>query len=219
MRISEVKDQQTKVAQIKKFADWAMNQLNIQNKPEIRYGDNIDHVYKNRSFGSTSSQGEVWVHVGNRNVADCCRTLVHELIHVKQFQVGSASDIMNDEQRQNIEDVANALAGRILRIYGKKDATIYETKQPKSCCLDLKKSLIKNKKTDYTSIDKIMRLIAKKYEITPKQLHDYWIDDFKITPDEWIKNRLDDNNTDTIIEQALCEYGIRGPIRVITNTR
>lgn len=216
MRISEVKDQQTKVEQVRKFADWAMKQLNIETPPIIKYGNDMGQVDKNRSFGSTRSNGDVWVHVGNRNTADIMRTLVHELIHVKQFELGSASDTMDDDQKQNIEDVANALAGRIMRIYGKKDASIYESKQSKPCCVELKKALLKNKKTDYDSIDRMMTKIAKNHNITPKQLHDYWVADYKVTPDTWIKKQLDGekDKTDKIIEQALSEHGIRGARRV-----
>lgn len=216
MRISEVKDQQTKVEQVRKFADWALKELNIETPPIINYGNDMGQVDKNRSFGSTRSNGDVWVHVGNRNTADIMRTLVHELIHVKQFQLGTASDTMDDEQRQNIEDVANALAGRIMRTYGKRDASIYESKQSKPCCVDLKKQLLKNKKTDYNSIDRMMKRIAKDHNITGKQLHDYWVADYKMTPDAWIKQELDKkkDTTESIIAEALSEYGIRGAHRV-----
>jgi hypothetical protein len=215
MRISEVKDQQTKVEQVRKFADWAMKELNIKTPPTINYGNDLGHVMKNRSFGSTHSNGDVWVHIGNRNVADCCRTLVHELIHVKQFQIGSASNTMDDEQRQNIEDVANALAGRMLRTYGKRDSSIYESKQSKPCCVELKKALLKNKKTDYDSIDKMMKRIAKNHDITPKELHDFWVADYKMSPDDWIKQELGKKDTtESIIDEALSQYGIRGVHRV-----
>lgn len=216
MRISEIKDQQTKVEQVRKFADWAMKELNIETPPSIKYGNDTGQVDKNRSFGSTRSNGDVWVHVGNRNTADIMRTLVHELIHVKQFELGSATDTMDDEQRQNIEDVANALAGRLMRIYGKRDASIYESKQSKPCCVELKRALLKNKKTDYDSIDRMMTRIAKDHDITPKQLHDYWVADYKMTPDAWIKGQLDSkkDTTESIIEQALAEYGIRGARKV-----
>lgn len=127
MRMREIKDQPTKVEQLKKFAEWAMDQLKIQSPPSINYGNDLGHVMKSRSFGSTSSNGEIWVHVGNRNVADCCRTLAHELIHHSQFEEGTASVDMDEEQRQFIEDEANAIAGRMMRTYGKEHEEIYES--------------------------------------------------------------------------------------------
>jgi hypothetical protein len=216
MRLHEIKNQQQKVDQLKKFAEWTISQLGIESPPSINYGNDLGHVMKNRSFGSTRSNGEIWVHVGNRNVADICRTLCHELIHHSQFEKGTAFDGMDDEQTQKIEDDANSKAGRIMRTYGKLDATIYESKQSKPCCVELKKALLKNKKTDYDSIDRMMKKIAKNHDITPKQLHDYWVADYKVTPDTWIKKQLDGekDKTDKIIEQALSEHGIKGARRV-----
>jgi hypothetical protein len=122
---------------------------------------------------------------------------------------------MGDGQRQKIEDEANAIAGRMLRVYGKRDASIYESKQSKPCCVDLKKALLKNKKTDYDSIDRMMKRIAKDHDITGKQLHDYWVADYKMTPDAWIKQELDkEDTTEGIISEALSQYGIRGASRV-----
>jgi len=135
MRLHEIKNQQQKVDQLKKFAEWTISQLGIESPPSINYGNDLGHVMKNRSFGSTRSNGEIWVHVGNRNVADICRTLCHELIHHSQFEKGTAFDGMDDEQTQKIEDDANSKAGRIMRTYGKLDATIYESKQSKPCCV------------------------------------------------------------------------------------
>jgi hypothetical protein len=62
----------------------------------------------------------------------------------------------------------------------------------------------------------MMTRIAKDHHITPKQLHDYWVADYKVTPDTWIKKQLDGekDKTDKIIEQALSEHGIKGARRV-----
>jgi hypothetical protein len=198
-------------------------------------------VNKNRSYGSTNSAGEIWTHIGNRTPADAMRTLCHELIHHKQFELGTARDDMDDEQRLKIEDEANAIAGRMMRAYGKIDGSIYESAataatsyvlfangkeavtfnsereakdfimlhrlNPKVYVLKkqvcryqpvnenksnakLKKQLLKHKKTDYDSIDKMMTKVAKEQSITPKQLHDEWVDEYGVTPDTWIKRQL-----------------------------
>jgi Zn-dependent peptidase ImmA (M78 family) len=128
MRIHEVKTQHDKVQQVKKFAQWAIDELGIEVEPTIKYGNDLGQVMSNRTFGSTRSTGDIWVHVGNRNVADICRTLAHELTHKLQFEQGTATNDMDDEQRLKIEDEANAIAGRMLRAYGKLDKTIYESK-------------------------------------------------------------------------------------------
>jgi chemotaxis receptor (MCP) glutamine deamidase CheD len=128
MRIHEVKTQHDKVQQVKKFAKWAIDELGIEVQPTIKYGNDLGQVTAKRTFGSTSSNGDIWVHVGNRNVADICRTLAHELTHHRQFEQGIATNNMDDEQHLKIEDDANSRAGRMMRAYGKIDKTIYESK-------------------------------------------------------------------------------------------
>ena len=117
----------SKIRQAKRFARWAIDELGIENEPRINYSSEMSIVLNNRSFGSTKPNGEVWVHVGNRNTADIMRTLCHELIHVRQFEKGTASVEMDEEQRQFIEDEANAIAGRMMRTYGKEHEEIYES--------------------------------------------------------------------------------------------
>jgi hypothetical protein len=187
MRFNEVKTQQDKVAKIKRFADWAMKELDIDQPPTINYGQDMGKVNKNRSYGSTNSAGEIWTHVGNRAPADVMRTLCHELVHHKQFEIGTATNDMDDEQRLAVEDEANALAGRMMRAYGKIDGSIYESANANK---KLKTQLLKQKKTDYDSIDKMMTDIADEENITPKELHDIWVDQYKKTPDTWIKQQL-----------------------------
>jgi Zn-dependent peptidase ImmA (M78 family) len=213
MRITEIKTQQQKVDELKKFAEWAIGELGIDVPPSIKYGSDITQVKKRRTYGSTRSDGHIWVYVGDRSPADVMRTLAHELVHHKQFQQGSAFDGMDEEQTQKIEDEANYQAGRMMRVYGKMDDSIYESR---ASCLELKKQLLTSKKTDYNSIDGIMKKIAKKYRITPDQLHDYWVSDFKKTPDEWIKKQLTKKqvNSDSLIKEALSEYGIKGASHV-----
>ena len=129
MRYNEIRTQSNKLKRIKKFSKWAIDQLKIHQSPKIDYGNDLSIVKNRGTFGSTTSDGNIWVYVGNRNVADVCRTLMHELIHHKQFGVGTASDGMDDKQRQHIEDEANAIAGRLMREYGGEHEEIYENKK------------------------------------------------------------------------------------------
>lgn len=221
MRINEINSQPSKLAQVRKFEHWACKKLGITDLPSIKYSDDVELAKERRTFGSTKSDGTVWVHIGNRTVADACRTLVHELVHVQQFQKGTATNDMDEEQRQYIEDEANALAGRILREYGKIDATIYESAvKSKPCCEELKRELLKHKKTDYDSIDRMMTKIAKKHEITPKQLHDYWKNEYKMTPDDWIKRQIESPDPiESLINECMKSHGIRGEILLLKNAK
>ena len=60
--------------------------------------------------------------------------------------------------------------------------------------LELAKRLPSLEKHDYTTIDKLMRQVASRQSITGKALHDLFVNKFKRTPDEWVKNKLDEAN-------------------------
>jgi hypothetical protein len=40
----------------------------------------------------------------------------------------------------------------------------------------------------YDAIDHMMKAIAKKYNITPKKLHDLFVEKHGAVPDDWIKD-------------------------------
>lgn len=128
MRITEINHSAGKVRAIKKFIRWAQDQLDITDQPNIRLTTNNQLVKSKRTFGTTNSQGEIWVYIANRNLADILRTLCHELVHYAQFKLGTAHNNMDASQTQKIEDEANALAGRMLRDYGQRHQEIYEAK-------------------------------------------------------------------------------------------
>ncbi len=127
MRLFEFDESSTKIPKLNEFVKWVCKKIGAKDCPTIKYGTSLDKVKKLRTFGSTTSNGDIWVHIENRNLADIMRTLCHEIIHFKQFGTGSASDGMDDKQRQRIEDEANAYAGRLMRDYGKIHKDIYES--------------------------------------------------------------------------------------------
>ena len=126
MRLHEFSDKHSQLRMLQQFASWAIDQLGITSQPKIHYSNDQSKVDSLRTFGSTKPTGEIWVHVGNRNTADAMRTLCHELCHYHQFETGTASAQMNDDEHQAVEDEANAIAGRLMREYGKQHVEIYE---------------------------------------------------------------------------------------------
>ena len=58
-----------------------------------------------------------------------------------------------------------------------------------SAILELERGLTKLKKTSYSSIDKLMRTIMKKYDLTAKELHSGFVNKHNKTPDTWIKKK------------------------------
>ena len=48
------------------------------------------------------------------------------------------------------------------------------------------------KPTGYDAIDHMMQSIARKYKITPKKLHDLFVEKHGTIPDKWTKQHLDE---------------------------
>jgi len=112
---------------IGEFIKYAIKNLGIQNPPR-----NLSLSYDNakakemKSFGYFDpNDNKIWVYVKNRNMADILRTLAHELVHRKQNEDGRL-DITSGETGSPIENEANAVAGILLRDFGKINNSIYE---------------------------------------------------------------------------------------------
>lgn len=71
---------------------------------------------------------------------------------------------------------------------------------------ELAKRLPSLTKHDYNTIDKLMQKIAKKHRITGKILHDLFVKKYQSTPDNWIKNKLDETGIDTDLEKEVDKF-------------
>jgi len=63
---------------------------------------------------------------------------------------------------------------------------------------ELAKRLPSLRKHNYDTIDKLMRDVASKHSITGKALHNLFVKKYKKTPDNWIKNKLDETDSDEL---------------------
>jgi hypothetical protein len=54
---------------------------------------------------------------------------------------------------------------------------------------ELKDGLLQLSTFDYSTIDRLMKDIAKKHSMSPKKLHDLWVSKYKQIPDTWIKSK------------------------------
>jgi len=107
------------------FFEYVVKELGITQAPSITYIENLDFTQKEGSFGGyIADNNEIVVVVANRNLADIMRSLAHELVHARQNQ-DSPLTVDQGKTGSEVENEANAVAGMILRIYGKKDPSIY----------------------------------------------------------------------------------------------
>jgi hypothetical protein len=108
------------------FVKYCQQELNIQELPSIKLVSDKSWVSQFRSFGEYNPGARsVKVFYLGRNTADVLRSLAHELVHHRQEELGMI-EAMSGETGSEIENEANALAGILLRDYGKKNIQIYD---------------------------------------------------------------------------------------------
>lgn len=115
---------------IEDFIQYCKNRLDIDTLPIIQFTNDRDWAVDKRSFGQYDPGAKsLEVYTGNRNLADVLRTLVHELVHHKQNELGQLK-INSGNTGSGIENQANAFAGILMREYGSINDLIYESLLP-----------------------------------------------------------------------------------------
>jgi cytidyltransferase-like protein len=112
---------------LKKFIAFAIKELDIQKPPSgLTLSKDNTKARSRHTFGTFNPENDkIWLYIGNRNIADSLRTLAHELIHRKQAEDGRL-DYSSGETGSEIENEANAMAGVLLRKFGKQNDEIYQ---------------------------------------------------------------------------------------------
>lgn len=107
------------------FVKFVSEGLGIENIPPVKYITTTEFTQEQHSFGGYNPNDKsIMVVVANRNLADIMRSLAHELVHVRQDEVDGLKP-EDGETGSEIENQANAVAGVILRLYGKNNPDIY----------------------------------------------------------------------------------------------
>ena len=117
---------QDKLTLLKHFIAFCKKELNIQSLPKISMIKDRSFVEQNRSFGEYNPQTmTAKVFYSGRNLADVCRSLAHELCHHRQNELGMIYDEAGNTGT-DIENDANAMAGVLMRDYGKLNLNVYD---------------------------------------------------------------------------------------------
>lgn len=104
------------------FVKFAAKEIQLSKLPKIFFIGNKENT-KN-AFGH-SIGNKIYVRITDRHPGDIMRTIAHELIHVKQTQMGKHG-------QQFREDEANALAGRIMRKFNTTYPSVFKLKSTPS---------------------------------------------------------------------------------------
>ena len=110
-----------------KLIEFVHERLDFKEEfPEVRLSYDEGVAQSIKSFGQYfPTKNEIVVVALNRNFGDTLRTVVHELIHYIQKIKGKLKQ-NSGETGSNEENEANALAGVIMREFGKNNPNIFE---------------------------------------------------------------------------------------------
>lgn len=120
-----------KIAIIKEFVAFCERELQIEELPKIKFILDQRWPKHLHTFGRYRNDAkDVTVYMAKRNMADILRTLGHELVHHRQNELGKL-DAKSGETGSPIENEAQAVAGILMRNFGKDHEMIYESKSIK----------------------------------------------------------------------------------------
>jgi len=114
-------------SQIQDFIQWSIKTLNLHEPiPEITLSKDSEVARKGHHTGvNMPHENKIWVYVGNRNLVDIMRTVFHELVHARQYQLGMIED-GDSYPGSPIEVLADAMAGKYIKVYGKEHPEIFQ---------------------------------------------------------------------------------------------
>jgi hypothetical protein len=122
----ETSDDLDIASEVDKFAEWASKILHIKNPVKIELSMDTEEAQTNHHTGGhTMGSDTIWVYANNRNLVDMLRTVFHELVHVRQGELNMI-DAGDSYPGSPIEAMADVLAGKYIKIYGKENNHIFQ---------------------------------------------------------------------------------------------
>lgn len=114
-----------KIEHIQQCIRWCYNLLNIEKPyPKFTLSYDTEEAQGNHHTGSHHGNS-IWIYVKNRSLVDILRTVIHELTHERQMQLGMIKD-GDSYPGSPIEMLADMVAGKYIKIWGKKHPEIFQ---------------------------------------------------------------------------------------------
>jgi hypothetical protein len=108
------------------FINFAKDFLGINDDIKVELAFERTSELKTTAYYDFSNGGFIKVYAKDRAVIDVCRSIAHELVHHLQFIEGRLLDAAKDgNDGSPIENEANAVAGVIIRKWGKLHPEMY----------------------------------------------------------------------------------------------
>ncbi len=106
------------------FCKFVVKKLGIKNPPTIAILNTRNGLKTTANYDYTKEHKIIKVY-GKRALVDVMRSVSHELTHHKQFEDGRLK-VKPPDIGGEIEDEANAFAGRFIKMFAQIDPTIYD---------------------------------------------------------------------------------------------
>jgi hypothetical protein len=118
---------ETKQQSIQHFVEFATKRLKLKETPKISLVGGREFAEVKSSLGGFNPDTkEIYVATEGRLTADILRTLAHEMVHRKQDEMGLVRNPETDgKDGSPIENQAHAVAGILMREYGRINKQIY----------------------------------------------------------------------------------------------
>ena len=117
---------ETKQKSIQHFVEWATGRLKLQEQPKVNLIGGGEFAETKTSLGGYNPQTkEIYVAIEGRLGADILRTIAHEMVHRKQDEMGLVRNESDGNDGSPIENNAHAVAGILMREYGRINKQIY----------------------------------------------------------------------------------------------
>ena len=188
-----------------KFIDYVVDELNIENPPTVYVEKEASSDYTGGTYRYKGGPERIKVRSKGRSLMDILRSIAHELVHHKQKEDGMFEDkeVIKDipEVGGPIEDEANAIAGRLIKKYGKENKHLYEQMMVK--------------KGDMLKSD-VFKFLSNRFDLTPTEFGTTEIKDvegnyYRIID---IENPYESVNLSDLLEPAIemVSYGIKSGV-------
>ena len=108
------------------FVKFVKNELGIKITPTIKLLNGRGELKTTAHYNYSSPEKIIKVNAKNRHIVDVMRSVAHEMVHHRQFEQGQLDGPKPPDIGGDIEDEANSLAGQYIKLFSKKDSTIYD---------------------------------------------------------------------------------------------
>ena len=123
--VTESVESEEDVQQINQFIEWSKKTLHVKGEPKFHFSRDTQEAQDEHRTGMHDSEGNITIYIENRNLVDIFRTIFHELVHQRQDELGMIQH-GDSYPGSPIEAMADMLAGKYIKIYGKEHPEIFQ---------------------------------------------------------------------------------------------